>query len=201
MKDMRCKHIQRVTYSRTHFLTFADEAKGVETMLSFLRHLPQAHVAPNTSEAVNAAASHSEFGGSLSAPFQKLSSSEPRLPRCFNGQRAGSMMLFLGPGVTSEILSCNPCFTAAARTRWTSISFSTCFIWPSGPTPVSTVARDHQQNLQRSDVGGWAQRMRTLPSPLLSERIEPFSTNKLRDRRIWQGTGCHRKVHAVQVPL
>ncbi|CAE7505772.1 Npepps [Symbiodinium sp. CCMP2592] len=31
-------------------------AKGVETMLSFLRHLPQAHVAPNTSEAVNAAA-------------------------------------------------------------------------------------------------------------------------------------------------
>eukprot|EP00439_Symbiodinium_sp_Y106_P074700 s2007_g14.t1 len=56
VKDMRCKHIQRVTYSRTHFLTFADEAKGVETMLSFLRHLPQAHVAPNTSEAVNAAA-------------------------------------------------------------------------------------------------------------------------------------------------
>ncbi|CAK8989898.1 unnamed protein product [Durusdinium trenchii] len=32
------------------------EAKGVETMLSFLRHLPQAHVAPATSEAVNAAA-------------------------------------------------------------------------------------------------------------------------------------------------
>lgn len=50
-----CSAVERICEANEGFFSLL-QAKGVETMLSFLRHLPQAHVAPNTSEAVNAAA-------------------------------------------------------------------------------------------------------------------------------------------------
>ncbi|CAK9072007.1 Puromycin-sensitive aminopeptidase [Durusdinium trenchii] len=50
-----CNAVERICEDSYGFITLV-KAKGVETMLSFLRHLPQAHVAPATSEAVNAAA-------------------------------------------------------------------------------------------------------------------------------------------------
>lgn len=49
-----CSAVERICQDKEGFITLV-KAKGVETMLSFLRHLPQAHVSPATSEAVNAA--------------------------------------------------------------------------------------------------------------------------------------------------
>ena len=50
-----CTALERICESIEAFVTLL-KAKGVEYMLSFLRHLPQAHVSPSLSEAVNAAA-------------------------------------------------------------------------------------------------------------------------------------------------
>lgn len=50
-----CSAVERICQDKEGFITLV-KAKGVETMLSFLRHLPQAHVSPATSETVNAAA-------------------------------------------------------------------------------------------------------------------------------------------------
>ncbi|CAJ1388287.1 unnamed protein product [Effrenium voratum] len=46
--------VERICEDNEGFISLV-KAKGVETMLSFLRHLPQAQIAPATSEAVNAA--------------------------------------------------------------------------------------------------------------------------------------------------